>query len=181
MIQISYGAMILAVSIIWCMIRVIVALCNKRVDVVRELQLLLVYVCIVVIIRFTFCPFETVEGRIQPLLFDAERILPPRINLIPFVYLFDYETVREIMLNLLGNSLMFVPVGIVYPIVYKKLNTHVKVIAAGIGFSLAIELLQLPFFDRVSDVDDLILNSLGYLLGYLIYLLVKRIKTGRRA
>ena len=181
MIQISYGAMILAVSIIWCMIRVIVALCNKRVDVVRELQLLLVYVCIVVIIRFTFCPFETVEGRIQPLLFDAERILPPRINLIPFVYLFDYETVREVMLNLLGNSLMFVPVGIVYPIVYKKLNTHVKVIAAGIGFSLAIELLQLLFFDRVSDVDDLILNSLGYVLGYLIYLLVKRIKTGRRA
>lgn len=181
MIQISYGAMILTVSIIWCMIRVIVALCNKRVDVVRELQLLLVYVCIVVIIRFTFCPFETVEGKIQPLLFDAERILPPRINLIPFVYLFDYETVREIMLNLLGNSLMFVPVGIVYPIVYKKLNTHVKVIAAGIGFSLVIELLQLPFFDRVSDVDDLILNSLGYLLGYLIYLLVKRIKTGRRA
>lgn len=181
MIQISYGAMILAVSIIWCMIRVIVALCNKRVDVVRELQLLLVYVCIVVIIRFTFCPFETVEGKIQPLLFDAERILPPRINLIPFVYLFDYETVREIMLNLLGNSLMFVPVGIVYPIVYKKLNTHVKVIAAGIGFSLVIELLQLPFFDRVSDVDDLILNSLGYLLGYLIYLLVKRIKTGHRA
>ena len=181
MIQISYGAMILAVSIIWCMIRVIVALCNKRVDVVRELQLLLVYVCIVVIIRFTFCPFETVDGKIQPLLFDAERILPPRINLIPFVYLFDYETVREIMLNLLGNSLMFVPVGIVYPIVYKKLNTHVKVIAAGIGFSLAIELLQLLFFDRVSDVDDLILNSLGYVLGYLIYLLVKRIKTGRRA
>lgn len=181
MIQISYGAMILAVSIIWCMIRVIVALCNKRVDVVRELQLLLVYVCIVVIIRFTFCPFETVDGKIQPLLFDAERILPLRINLIPFVYLFDYETVREVMLNLLGNSLMFVPVGIVYPIVYKKLNTHVKVIAAGIGFSLAIELLQLPFFDRVSDVDDLILNSLGYVLGYLIYLLVKRIKTGRRA
>lgn len=181
MIQISYGAMILAVSIIWCMIRVIVALCNKRVDVVRELQLLLVYVCIVVIIRFTFCPFGTVDGKIQPLLFDAERILPFRINLIPFVYLFDYETVREIMLNLLGNSLMFVPVGIVYPIVYKKLNTHVKVIAAGIGFSLAIELLQLPFFDRVSDVDDLILNSLGYVFGYLIYLLVKRIKTGRRA
>lgn len=181
MIQISYGAMILAVSIIWCMIRVIVALCNKRVDVVRELQLLLVYVCIVVIIRFTFCPFGTVDGRIQPLLFDAERILPFRINLIPFVYLFDYETVREIMLNLLGNSLMFVPVGIVYPIVYKKLNTHVKVIAAGIGFSLAIELLQLLFFDRVSDVDDLILNSLGYVLGYLIYLLVKRIKTGHRA
>ena len=32
----------------------------------------------------------------------------------------------------------FVPVGIVFMIVYKKLDTHIKVIAAGIGFSLAI-------------------------------------------
>jgi glycopeptide antibiotics resistance protein len=81
----------------------------------------------------------------------------------------------EAVLNLVGNTLMFVPVGIVYPIVYKKLNTHAKVLAAGAGFSLAIEILQLPFFDRVSDVDDLILNSLGYALGYLIYLGVKNI------
>ena len=36
--------------------------------------------------------------------------------------------------------------------------------------------LQLPFFDRVTDVDDLILNSLGFAAGYGIYLLVKTIK-----
>ena len=36
--------------------------------------------------------------------------------------------------------------------------------------------LQLPFFDRVTDVDDLILNSLGFAAGYGIYLLVKAIK-----
>lgn len=41
-------------------------------------------------------------------------------------------------LNFVGNTLMFVPVGIVYSIVYKKLDTHIKVIAAGVGFSLAI-------------------------------------------
>jgi glycopeptide antibiotics resistance protein len=116
-----------------------------------------------------------VDGQIQPLLFDAEKILPFRINLLPLVHLFDYEIMSEAVLNLVGNTLMFVPVGIVYPIVYKKLNTHAKVLAAGAGFSLTIEILQLPFFDRVSDVDDLILNSLGYALGYLIYLGAKRI------
>lgn len=59
------------------------------------------------------------------------------------------------------------------PIVYKELNTHAKAIVAGVCFSLCIEILQLPFFDRVSDIDDLIPNSLGYLIGYGIYLLIK--------
>jgi glycopeptide antibiotics resistance protein len=34
---------------------------------------------------------------------------------------------------------------------------------------LCIELLQLPFYSRSSDIDDLILNTLGYLMGYGIY------------
>lgn len=175
MIAISYGTMVAIISAIWCISRALTWAKNKRVSWRRELQLLLVYICIVVIVRFTFCPFGKVDGQIQPLLFDAEKILPFRINLLPFVHLFDYEIMSEAVLNLVGNTLMFVPVGIVYPIVYKRLDTHVKVIAAGVGFSLAIEILQLPFFDRVSDVDDLILNSSGYVLGYLIYLGVKRI------
>ena len=175
MIAISYGTMFAIISAMWCIGRALAWAKNKRVSWRRELQLLLVYICIVVIVRFTFCPFGKVDGQIQPLLFDAEKILPFRINLLPLVHLFDYEIMSEAVLNLVGNTLMFVPVGIVYPIVYKKLNTHAKVLAAGAGFSLTIEILQLPFFDRVSDVDDLILNSLGYALGYLIYLGVKRI------
>jgi glycopeptide antibiotics resistance protein len=68
---------------------------------------------------------------------------------------------------------MFVPLGIVWPSVFRQLDSHSKVIAAGVGYSLLIEILQLPFFDRVSDIDDLLLNSLGFLIGYGIYLLVK--------
>ena len=37
-------------------------------------------------------------------------------------------------------------------------------------------ILQLPFCDRISDIDDSILNSLGYILGDFIYLGVSRIK-----
>ena len=68
---------------------------------------------------------------------------------------------------------MFIPLGIVWPSVYKELDTHWKVISAGIGISLCVEILQLPFYDRVSDVDDLLLNSLGFMIGYLLYLLAK--------
>ena len=129
------------------------------------------YICIVVIVRFTFCPFGKVDGKIQPLLFDSTKIFPLWVNFKPFVYLFDYPTMREALLNLIGNTAMFIPLGIVWPAVFKKLNTHGKVIAAGVGVSLTIEILQLLFFDRATDIDDLILNSCGFLMGYGIYLL----------
>ena len=125
--------------------------------------------------RFTFFPFFKVEGKIQPLLFDPAQIFPPRINLLPVVYLFDYPVFLEALSNFLGNSLMFLPLGIVWPVALKKLDTYGKLIAAGAGTSALIEILQLPFFDRVSDIDDLILNTTGYLAGYGIYLLVRGI------
>ena len=158
------------------MLLIVVVCCkNKKCEWKRELQLILVYICLIVVARFTFCPFGKVDGKIQPLIFDVANAFPPRINWIPMVNLLDYEVFSEILLNLIGNTAMFIPIGIVWPVCFKQLNTHGKVIAAGIGFSLAIEILQLPFYDRVSDVDDLILNTAGFLIGYGIYLLVKKI------
>ena len=179
MVEISYRAMVAAISVLWCAVRGAVAIKEKKVDLKREMQLLLVYVCIVVIVRFTFCPFGRVDGQIQPLIFDAARVWPPRINLLPFVYMTDYVAMRECVLNFVGNTLMFLPVGIVFPGVYRKLDSHKKALAAGVGFSMVIEILQLPFYDRVSDVDDLVLNSLGYALGYLIYLGIKKKRSCR--
>lgn len=179
MFAITYTAMLAAVSGGWILNRAVCWRKNRGIRWKREAQLMLVYICLVVVARFTFFPFGTVEGRIQPLVLDFGRIYPFRINLLPFVHLLDYPVFREAMLNLIGNTAMFIPLGIVWPAVYKELNTHGKVIAAGVGFSLLIEILQLPFYDRVSDIDDLILNALGYLMGYGIYLLVKKIRKSR--
>ena len=174
MIQISYASMVTVISIIWILIRTIICLKNKQFDWKRELQLILVYICIVVVVRFTFFPFSKVDDKIQPLIFDIATMWPFRINWIPFINLFDYPDTRDILINVIGNTTMFIPLGIVWPIVFKELDTHKKAIVAGVGCSLLIEILQLPFFIRVSDVDDLILNSLGYIMGYGIYLLVKK-------
>jgi len=174
MIQISYASMVTVISIIWILIRIIICLKNKQFDWKRELQLILVYICIVVVVRFTFFPFSKVDDKIQPLIFDIATMWPFRINWIPFINLFDYPDTRDILINVIGNTTMFIPLGIVWPIVFKELDTHKKAIVAGVGCSLLIEILQLPFFIRVSDVDDLILNSLGYIMGYGIYLLVKK-------
>lgn len=176
MIGISYLSVMVGITVLWIFVRGMVCLRQKRFSLKRELQLLLVYICVVVVTRFTFFPFSKVDGQVQPLLFDASRIFPPRINLLPVVYLFDYPIFREALINFIGNTAMFIPLGIVWPSVFKKLDTHGKVIAAGVGYSLLIEIFQLPFFDRVSDIDDLLLNSLGFLMGYGIYLLVRTLK-----
>jgi glycopeptide antibiotics resistance protein len=179
MIGISYLQMVVFISVIWIVIRAICWMKAKNINTKRELQLLLVYICIVVVVRFTFCPFGKVDGKIQPLLFDPARILPCWLNLQPFVHLFDYPTMKEALLNLIGNTAMFIPLGIVWPAVFNKLDSHKKIISAGFGVSLAIEFLQLFFYDRASDIDDLILNTLGFLIGYGIYLLVKKLQKNK--
>ena len=168
--------MVVFISIIWCLVRVLCAIKAKRADGKRELQLLLVYICVVVVARFAFFPFSKVDGEIQPLIYESAKVFPFRINWIPLVNLFDYPEMREILKNVIGNTAMFIPLGIVWPSVYKGLDSHRKVISSGIGVSLCIEILQLPFYDRVSDIDDLLLNLLGFIIGYLLYLLVKSLK-----
>lgn len=171
MFYIYYPEMLVYISIVWCLVRMVATRKEKEINWKREAQLLLVYVCIIVIARFTFFPYAQVNGRIQPLSFDVTKIYPFRINLEPIVHMNDYVDKRKAMRNFVGNVAMFVPLGIVYPCVFKQLNTHIKVLAAGIGFSLAIELLQIPFYERVTDIDDILMNSAGYIIGYGIYLI----------
>ena len=170
MFEISYTAALIAISALWIVARAAVCFKKKKIDLKREALLLLVYICIAVVVRFTFFPFFKVDGKIAPLIFDAAKAFPPRLNFLPLVYLLDYEVKKEIIINVVGNTTMFIPIGIILPAVYKKLDKHWKAIAAGIAFSFCIEIAQLPFYDRVSDIDDLILNSIGYIIGYIIFL-----------
>ena len=161
---------------VWLLCRIIVWIKQRRIIWKREAVLLLMYVNLVVIIRFTFFPMSRVNGIVQPLIYDASTAFPFRVNLIPFVNLFDYDNRRDLLLNVIGNTAMFIPSGIVLPIIYKKLNNFWKVVTAGTLISLCIEIIQLPFSVRASDVDDLILNTLGVVIGYGIYAAVKHLK-----
>ena len=176
MIQIFYPQVIAVITCLWILLRVFFCMKVSHFNWKRELQLLLVYICIIVVVRYTFFPFFKVDGKIQPLLFHLSLIFPPRINLIPLVNLLDYEIFREMLINVIGNTTMFIPIGVIWPIVFRELDCPWKVIAAGTGFSACIEILQLPFFDRVTDIDDLILNVIGFAAGYGIYRLAKSIK-----
>ena len=173
MVEISFLFLEIAFTAIWLMVRVAIWIKQKRIDWKREAVLLLMYINLAVIIRFAFFPMSKVDGHIQPLVFDIATAFPFRVNLLPLVNLFDYDSKRDLLLNVIGNAAMFIPSGIVLPFVYKRLNSFWKVLLAGIGISLCIEIIQLPFSVRATDIDDLILNTIGVIVGYGIVTLIR--------
>ena len=180
MIEISFLSLEIIFVSIWLAIRIGVWVKQKHIDRKREAVLLLMYINLAVIIRFAFFPMFKVDGQVQPLIFDVTTAFPFRVNLFPLVNLFEYDNKRDLLLNVIGNVAMFIPSGIVLPIIYKRLDSFVKVILAGGGISLGIEIIQLPFSVRVSDVDDLILNTIGVIMGYGIYTLICSVRRTKK-
>ncbi|MFJ7733771.1 VanZ family protein [Lysinibacillus sp. NPDC097231] len=97
------------------------------------------------------------------------------INLIPFNSIREFIMVdngiggyRIVDINIWGNILMFVPAGIYIMLHYRNitlLNNLFKLI----GISIFIELMQYIFSLGATDIDDVILNALGGLIGISIY------------
>jgi glycopeptide antibiotics resistance protein len=178
MFEITYKGLFIFITLAWVATRVICGIRNQKVDWKHEGKLLTVYICMVVIARMVYFPMRLVEGRIASLILNVDKIFPLWINLIPIVHLFDVYDGWQI--NIIGNITMFIPVGLAWPLCFKKLDTIGKTVLVGAGFPLFIEITQLPFYDRCSDVDDLILNTIGIFIGALIYFGVKRLRTVKK-
>ncbi|MBC3797428.1 VanZ family protein [Acetobacterium tundrae] len=72
--------------------------------------------------------------------------------------------------NLMGNILLFVPFGLLYPLSRKKRVKFFEALVLILGTTCAIEVLQYLFLtSRRADIDDVILNLIGGLIGYGIY------------
>ena len=106
-----------------------------------------------------------------------------RYNLIPFSEIkrfFKYSDVvgtEAFLVNIVGNIVAFIPFGILLPIVIKGYKKSAIIIFDGFVVSLIIETIQL--FTKVGsfDVDDIILNTIGVAIGYVLFKVVyKRYK-----
>ena len=174
-VRIPFLYALLLFTAIWLIYRLCIWIRHRTIEWRREAILLLMYFNLAVIIRFVFFPLERINGKIQPLIFSASNILPFKIILIPFVGMFDYLTKRNMLVNVIGNIAMFIPTGIILPIISRKLDRFGKVVAVGALISLCIEVLQLLFSERTTDINDLILNTIGTAVGFCIFLLIKKI------
>lgn len=102
--------------------------------------------------------------------------LKHHINPIPFrtikLYLRSLERsshprlIRLAHINLLGNIILFVPLGLFPPLLWNGMRRLWKTALLAAGVMAAIELLQMLLLVGTCDVDDLILNVLGAALGY---------------
>jgi glycopeptide antibiotics resistance protein len=99
----------------------------------------------------------------------------PRHNFVPFRSIgHDVRAGgRHLVVNLVGNLVAFLPMGLVPPLVLRRRITPRQVALFSLTLSLMIEVPQLLTGRRVADVDDLILNTAGGLLGYAIVMLVR--------
>lgn len=113
----------------------------------------------------------------------SEQYKRANINLYPFIRTYqnlvdptkarDRLLATDVVTNILGNVLMFIPFGIFLPELFPKTNRYKYVAVAAFIVSSLIEITQL--LSRVignyrqADIDDVILNTTGALLGYFIY------------
>ena len=96
-------------------------------------------------------------------------------NLMPFKEIRRFWTYRNllgtesVLLNILGNVIAFIPFGFILPIISRKTRKFYKILFLGFDFSLIVEIVQLIFKVGSFDIDDIILNSLGVIIGYFIF------------
>lgn len=96
-----------------------------------------------------------------------------RYNLVPFREIERFWTYRRILgihsfYNLVGNVVGFIPAGFFIPILWEKKKGFFFTFWVTFQMSFFVELTQLLLKVGSFDVDDLILNTLGGVLGYLI-------------
>lgn len=105
-------------------------------------------------------------------------------NLVPLKEISRFLTYREslgmraVLLNIVGNVAAFVPFGIFLPVFSTRCRKIRMTVYYSFELSLLVELLQLVTRVGSFDVDDLILNTLGGMVGFLLYLLGRCIFRG---
>ena len=100
-------------------------------------------------------------------------------NLIPFRTIALYwrllvRPVRPVLTqlaiyNLVGNVLLFLPMGALLPTLFPKLRSLRKTLLVVTGSMVLVEVCQVLFLTGSCDIDDIILNLVGTALGYPLY------------
>lgn len=108
------------------------------------------------------------------------------VNLTPFHTIRNYiryaPTSDWLWVNIVGNIVMFIPWGFCLPLLWKEYRSFFKLVFMALFLPVCIEFFQL-FVGRTVDVDDVILNFAGSMLGGVLFLIARVLvpKIGRLA
>lgn len=96
----------------------------------------------------------------------GESFFNPNINLIPLA--------DGVSIGFILNIICFLPLGFLSPIISRTYEQTKKVLLLGLGVSFVIEISQLFTLYRATDIDDVITNSIGTVIGFLCFKLIAR-------
>lgn len=112
---------------------------------------------------FLFCYY--LVGILTMTGIHAFKLFSPKIVFIPFLDMINSPT------DTLLNALLFFPMGIFLPLLYRAYNRIGKIASTSFFLALSIEIAQM-FGMGTTDINDLIANTLGACLGYCFYKLL---------
>ncbi|CAH2212484.1 VanZ family protein [Tepidibacter aestuarii] len=102
-------------------------------------------------------------------------------NFIPFKtiveYIFFSHNLNATFVNIAGNILAFVPMGFLTPIAFNRINKFKDIAILSLIATISIEIIQCIIGVGTCDIDDVILNWIGGIIGFHIYIVIlKKIK-----
>lgn len=101
----------------------------------------------------------------------GESLFHPKVNFLPFSDGFS--------LSFILNIFLFIPLGFLCPIISKTYERAKNIILLGFGLSLSVEVTQLFTLYRVTDINDLLTNVLGTVIGYLCFQVILKFRSAR--
>ena len=162
----------------WILYRLVMAMGNKRKvqdgGMKHELLLLLFVIYGTAVLAITIAP-GSMHGINQP--------QGPKVNVIPFLNTYHNfkntladpsgEATIDSLENIIGNFFLFMPLGVLLPVIFSRINSAKQMAVIFLITAVSIELIQLVLRRfgtyRTADIDDVILNTTGGILGWLIY------------
>jgi glycopeptide antibiotics resistance protein len=152
---------------------------KDRISVMHFFYWIIFSVYVASLVVYTLFPFPYQKELIEIMIEDN---LGVHHNFIPFKAFVDAINMGSLTIavkQIGGNILLFMPLGFALPILFPAIKKG-KVILTGFLVSLTIELVQaiagmfLGYNYRSFDVDDLMMNTLGTVIGLLIFNLLAR-------
>ncbi|MBO5130487.1 MAG: VanZ family protein [Oscillospiraceae bacterium] len=143
----------------------------------RQLHICLFAVYCAVMLWLLFHRAGAIEG------VDYWEQVSMSLNLKPFQTIMRYARlldsarpylVRLAVINLFGNIIMFIPLGFFLPLVISRLRRLWRVILATAAIITLVEITQLLTLMGSCDIDDLILNVIGAVVGYGLFRLIAK-------
>lgn len=158
------------ISLVMISVILIIKSKNKKVRLGSLYSVVVILLCISMSFIFSLTGVSPMSGFHMDIRIDE-------ISIIPFagiMSMLEYGITTHVVINVFGNIIMFMPIGFLAPILYKKVDSYKQITLFGLAISALIECAQL-FLVRGTDIDDLILNTIGTILGYLIFTIFKNI------